>query len=180
MCALGWVKCRAQIPRMGHHTWPHVTSLTHSKRSRHSSDMIRGAIKNKLSTCSLRWGPSNICTKMRMSCLNQMRQSEVLSLPFVLTTESSVWTMSESERASVYCIQCRQDSGRDSNFYFLLTRHDTRIQCDQVPSREAAERQWAGPMVRRRLFIDILKTSLLLAYIEILQHFSLQILVLYF
>ncbi len=25
--ALGWVKCRAQIPSMGHHTWPHVTSL---------------------------------------------------------------------------------------------------------------------------------------------------------
>ncbi len=25
--ALGWFKCRAQIPSMGHHTWPHVTSL---------------------------------------------------------------------------------------------------------------------------------------------------------
>ncbi len=25
--ALGWVKCRAQIQSMGHHTWPHVTSL---------------------------------------------------------------------------------------------------------------------------------------------------------
>ncbi len=25
---LGWVKCRAQIPSMGHHTWPHVTSLS--------------------------------------------------------------------------------------------------------------------------------------------------------
>ncbi len=24
----GWVKCRAQIPSMGHHTWPHVTSLS--------------------------------------------------------------------------------------------------------------------------------------------------------
>ncbi len=23
----GWVKCRAQIPSMGHHTWPYVTSL---------------------------------------------------------------------------------------------------------------------------------------------------------
>ncbi len=23
VCALGWVKCRAQIPSMGHHTWPH-------------------------------------------------------------------------------------------------------------------------------------------------------------
>ncbi len=28
VCALGWVKCRAQIPSMGHHTWPHVTSIT--------------------------------------------------------------------------------------------------------------------------------------------------------
>ncbi len=26
VCALGWVKCRAQISSMGHHTWPHVTS----------------------------------------------------------------------------------------------------------------------------------------------------------
>ncbi len=25
VCALGWVKCRAQIPSMGHHTWPHIT-----------------------------------------------------------------------------------------------------------------------------------------------------------
>ncbi len=23
----GWFKCRAQIPSMGHHTWPHVMSL---------------------------------------------------------------------------------------------------------------------------------------------------------
>ncbi len=28
VCALGWVKCRAQIPSMGHHTWPHTTSLS--------------------------------------------------------------------------------------------------------------------------------------------------------
>ncbi len=26
--ALGWVECRAQIPSMGHHTWPHITSLS--------------------------------------------------------------------------------------------------------------------------------------------------------
>ncbi len=24
----GWVKCRAQIPSMGHHTWPYVSSLS--------------------------------------------------------------------------------------------------------------------------------------------------------
>ncbi len=28
LCALRWVKCRAQILSMGHHTWPHVTSLS--------------------------------------------------------------------------------------------------------------------------------------------------------
>ncbi len=28
VCALGWDKCRAQIPSMGHHTWPHITSLS--------------------------------------------------------------------------------------------------------------------------------------------------------
>ncbi len=27
VCALRWVKCRAQIPSMGHHTWPHVMSF---------------------------------------------------------------------------------------------------------------------------------------------------------
>ncbi len=27
VCALGWVKCRSQIPSMGHHTWPHVLSF---------------------------------------------------------------------------------------------------------------------------------------------------------
>ncbi len=27
VCVLGWVKCRAQIPSTGHHTWPHNTSL---------------------------------------------------------------------------------------------------------------------------------------------------------
>ncbi len=27
VCALGWVKRRVQIQSMGHHTWPHVTSL---------------------------------------------------------------------------------------------------------------------------------------------------------
>ncbi len=26
---LGWVKCRALIPSMGYHTWPHVTSKLH-------------------------------------------------------------------------------------------------------------------------------------------------------
>ncbi len=25
---VGWVKCRAQIPSMSHHTWPYVTSLS--------------------------------------------------------------------------------------------------------------------------------------------------------
>ncbi len=28
VCALGWVKCRAQILSLCHHTWPNVTSLS--------------------------------------------------------------------------------------------------------------------------------------------------------
>ncbi len=28
VCVLGWVKCRAQMLSMGHHTWPHTTSLS--------------------------------------------------------------------------------------------------------------------------------------------------------
>ncbi len=27
VCALGWVKCRARVPSMGHPTWRHVTSF---------------------------------------------------------------------------------------------------------------------------------------------------------
>ncbi len=27
VCALGWVKRRARVPSMGHHTWRHVTSF---------------------------------------------------------------------------------------------------------------------------------------------------------
>ncbi len=46
------------------------------KCSDQSSDTIRGATKDKLSTCSLRWDPSDICTKTQMSFLNQTRQSE--------------------------------------------------------------------------------------------------------
>jgi len=30
VCALGWDKCRAQIPNMGHHTLLYVTSLQES------------------------------------------------------------------------------------------------------------------------------------------------------
>ncbi len=36
-----------------------------------SSDTIRYAFKNKLSTCSLHWDPSDIYTKTQTSCLNQ-------------------------------------------------------------------------------------------------------------
>ncbi len=33
---LGWVKCWALIPSMGHHTWSYVTSLFHYKRTPHT------------------------------------------------------------------------------------------------------------------------------------------------
>ncbi len=32
-CVCGCVKCRAQIPSMGHHTWPHVTSNSNKSTS---------------------------------------------------------------------------------------------------------------------------------------------------
>ncbi len=56
-CALGWVKCRGQIPSMGHHTWPHTTSLSlslflyiHLDRSQHPyrKCTIRRAYKKKV------------------------------------------------------------------------------------------------------------------------------------
>ncbi len=55
-----------------------------------SSDTIRGAIKNKLSTCSLHWNSSDICTKTWTSCLNQTCQSKRSFTASVLTTESSM------------------------------------------------------------------------------------------
>ncbi len=91
-----------------------------TKCSEQSSDTIQDAIKNKLSTCSLCWDPSDICTKTRTSCLNQTRQSERSFTTFVLTTDSSVWTVSESERAYVNSIQCRQDIASHCNFYSTL------------------------------------------------------------
>ncbi len=71
---------------------------------------------------------SGICTKTGTSCLNQTHQSKC---SFTHLWNSNMWLVSESEHASVYCIQYRQDSGRDCNFYLLLTRL-TRIQLDQV------------------------------------------------
>ncbi len=42
------------------------------------------------------------------------------------------------KRASVYCIQCRKDSGSDCNFYLFLMRRDTRIQREQVSAVKGA------------------------------------------
>ncbi len=75
---------------------------------------------HKLSTCSLRWDPSDICTQTWIRYLNRTCQSNRSFTSFVLTTDSNMWTVSESERASVYFIQCRQDISSDCNFYFLL------------------------------------------------------------
>ncbi len=95
-----------------------------------SSDMIWGTIKNKLSTCLWRWD-SDIFTKTRMSCLNQTLQSKCSFTPFVLLTDSSVWTVSESEHASVYCIQCRQDSSSNCNL-LLMWRTFSVIKCQPL------------------------------------------------
>ncbi len=75
-----------------------------------SSDTIWNAIKNKLSTCSY--------ITMYTSCLNQTGQSERSFTSFVLMSDLNSWTVSESECASVYCIQCKQDSGSDCNFCY--------------------------------------------------------------
>ncbi len=44
VCALQWVKCRAQILSMGHHTWPHVTTLSLSLTSTQKFLVIMGAV----------------------------------------------------------------------------------------------------------------------------------------
>ncbi len=49
VCTLGWVKFRAQILSMGHHTWPHITSLhdVHMRRllKRVQPEFIDTAVK---------------------------------------------------------------------------------------------------------------------------------------
>ncbi len=46
-CALGWVKCRGQIPSMGHHTWPHTTSLSLSPFPIYRGNMLYFEVKNR-------------------------------------------------------------------------------------------------------------------------------------
>ncbi len=49
VCALGWVKCRAQIPSMGHHTWPHVTSLSlSSENMQEKTAQLISSVKSKM------------------------------------------------------------------------------------------------------------------------------------
>ncbi len=71
-----------------------------TKCSDRSSDTTRDAIKNKPSTCSLRWDPSDICTKTQTRCLNQTRQSKRSINPFVPTTDPSacLYTVSSVEK----------------------------------------------------------------------------------
>ncbi len=92
-----------------------------------SSDTIRDAVKNKLSTCSLRWDPSDICTKTWTICLNQTRQNERSFTAFVLTTDSRA-TESESERTSV----SSADKIAAVNVIFVCFWCNARIQRDQV------------------------------------------------
>ncbi len=73
---------------------------------------------------------------------------------FGWTIPLSSWTVSESERASIYCIQFRQHSGSDCNLYFLLMRRLHSVWSSV--SCYVTERQWAGPMVRTLLFVDVL------------------------
>ncbi len=97
-----------------------------------SSNTIQDAIKNKLSTCSLHWDPSDICTKTWTSYLNQTHQSERSFTLFVWLIDSSVCGLCQKVNAHLYWIQCRQDSSSDCNFYLLLTWCDTCIQRNQV------------------------------------------------
>ncbi len=65
--------------------------------------MIRDAIKHKLSTFTLRWDTSDICTKSRTSRLNQTCQREHSFTPFVLLTMDSIaWTVSKNQ--TLICI----------------------------------------------------------------------------
>ncbi len=118
-----------------------------TKSSEQSSDTVRDAIKNKLSTYSLRWDPSDICTKTWTNCSNQKRQSERSFTPFVrlMMMDSSAWTVSEkksehmkaSEMNTHLYTVCRQDSGSECNFYLFLMRRDatlafSMIKCPQL------------------------------------------------
>ncbi len=58
VCVLGWVKCRAQILSMGHHTWPHVTSLSLFFTEDEVSKLI---LSSHATTCPLDQSPHISC-----------------------------------------------------------------------------------------------------------------------
>ncbi len=55
--------------------------------------------------------------------LNQIHQIKHSFPPLILITDSNMWLCQKV--TSVYCVQCRQDSGRDWSLYLLFdgTRH---------------------------------------------------------
>ncbi len=101
-----------------------------TKCSDQSSDTIRGATQNKLPldlffTLGSFW--------YLYKDANELFKLLSLHLSWRQTQERGPC---QSKLTSVYCIQCRQDSGSDCNFYLLLMQHDTRIQRNQVSLSE--------------------------------------------
>ncbi len=83
---LGWVKCRALIPSMGNHTWPHVTSLS----------LFHFHFQWESSPYSL---PVTIATVTKVKL--KMATSILLNVLSLLTWQESNWAESSSVKSSI-------------------------------------------------------------------------------
>ncbi len=128
-----------------------------TKCSDQSSDTIRDAIKYKLSTCSLRWETSDICTKTRTICLNQTRQANVLS-PHLSRQQTKAYGRCQKVNMHLYTVSSVDKiAAVIVILYLLLTWRDATLAFSVIKCQPlAAECQWGGAygekMTIRRLF----------------------------
>ncbi len=78
VCALGWVTCRAQILSMGHHTWPHVTSLNHSLKMGRGSPICERVRKMIVEYFKNNVPLQRLCKSHHLQCITSSKDSEKL------------------------------------------------------------------------------------------------------
>ncbi len=61
---VGWVNCRAQIPSMGHHTWPYVTSLSLNQHMLFFNRVVcfkHNVSQNFVDFTNFKWSHEHMC-----------------------------------------------------------------------------------------------------------------------
>ncbi len=124
-------------------------------KSEQSSDTIWDAIKNNLSTCSLRWDPSDICTKTRMSCLNQTQKKKIkrikvnfLSLLLSYWWQTQARGLCQKANAHLYTVSSVDKIAAVIEF-FICFWHDVTftfsvIKCQDIKQLNARERGYSS------------------------------------